>query len=226
MNRLARNALILWSATSFIGLSTYFGYAAVSGIWTDTSTLESSSGATLSSTAWNKILGNLQQLKDASVAPGTIASVKMLQTRAQATYTTSTSGNGVDITPLNITITPKKAGNMVILEWVMHGEVYNDNVFLVKRNGVLLPDATNAGNNRWAGITTPDYEADENSTPMTKTIRIADMNSLDTASTYTLAIRSSGVTAYTVALNRTVGSAGSDHYEAGLSSVTATEVYQ
>lgn len=150
----------------------------------------------------------------------------MLQTRSQATYTTSTSGDGVEITPLNITLTPKKAGNMVILEWVMHGEVYNDNVFLVKRNGVLLADTTNATNNRWAGITTPDYESNEDSTPMTKTIRIADMNSLATATTYSLLIRSSGVTAYTVALNRPISSTGQDHYEAGLSTVTATEVYQ
>jgi len=150
----------------------------------------------------------------------------MLQTRTQATYTTATSGDGVEITPLNITLTPKKAGNMVILEWVMHGEVYNDNVFLVKRNGVLLPDATNAGNNRWAGITTPDFESNEDSSPMTKTIRIADMNSLSTASTYSLLIRSSGVTPYAVSLNRPIGSAGADYYETGLSSVTATEIYQ
>lgn len=87
MNHVTRKILITGSIASFIGLSTYFGYAAVSGVWTDTSTLESSSGATLSSTAWNKILGNLQQLKDASVAPGTIASIKMVQTRTLATYT-------------------------------------------------------------------------------------------------------------------------------------------
>lgn len=97
----------------------------------------------------------------------------------------------MEITPLNITVTPKKAGNMVILEWVIHGEVYNDNMFIVKRNGIILPDATNGANNRWAGITTPDYESNEDSTPMTKTIKIADMNSLSTASTYALYIRSS-----------------------------------
>lgn len=80
---------------------------------------------------------------------------------------------------------------MIILEWVIHGEAYNDNVFFVTRNGNMLADSTNASNNTWAGITTPDYEANEDSTPMTKTIRIADMNSLDTASTYALRLRAS-----------------------------------
>lgn len=42
---------------------------------------------------------------------------------------------------------------MVILEWVVHGEINYNTVFLVTRNGTLLPNATDAGNNRWAGIT-------------------------------------------------------------------------
>lgn len=150
----------------------------------------------------------------------------MVQTRTQATYTTPTTGNGVEITPLNITVTPKKAGNMVILEWVIHGEAYNDNVFLVTRNGTLLPGATDASNNIWAGIATPDYEGDQNSTPMTKTIKIADMNSLSTPSTYALLIRGSAGTAYAFTLNQAIGSVGQAAYETGLSSVTATEVYQ
>lgn len=31
-------------------------------------------------------------------------------------------------------MTPKKAGNMVVLEWVVHGEIDHNTVFLASRN--------------------------------------------------------------------------------------------
>ncbi len=191
MRAVIKNAFVGGAVFSLTVFASYVGYAAISSVWTDTSTLEASSGGLLTSANWNKLVGNVQQLKDSTAAPGTIAQIKAVQTRTQATYVTPTTGNGVEITPLNITITPKKAGNMVILEWNFHGEAYNDNVYLVTRNGVLLPNATDAGNNRWAGITTPDYEGDASSTPNEKVIRIIDFNSLDTPSTYALTMRGS-----------------------------------
>lgn len=80
---------------------------------------------------------------------------------------------------------------MVILEWNVHGEMNHNGVYLVSRNGVLLPNATNGSNNPWAGVTNADYDTDNSSTPNEKVVKIIDFNSLATASTYRLHVRSS-----------------------------------
>jgi hypothetical protein len=189
-------------------LASYLAYAAVSGVWTDTSSLQVSSGSTLSATQWNQLLGNVQQIKNeiATPVPGTVAQVKAVQTRALSSYTAPATGNGTEITPLDIAITPRKAGNMVILEWVVNGEGPHNLNFLVSRNGTILSDASNALNNRWAAITNTDYDPDNNSTPNEKVIKIVDFNSLGTASTYRLHVRSSYSSALTFYLNRPTGS--------------------
>lgn len=179
--------------------SLYFVHAAITASWTNVSSIESTSGATLSAQSWNQILGNLETLKnrvdtlDSKVAvlesPGAIAQIKTVQTRDNSTFSAPVSGNGTVITPLNIVMTPKKAGNMVILEWVVHGEISHNNNFLVARNGILLPNATNASNNRWAAVTTADFDNNDSSTPNEKVIRIVDYNSLSTESTYQLLVR-------------------------------------
>jgi hypothetical protein len=157
---------------------------------------------------------------------GTVASVNMLQTRTQDSYTGATSGNGTVITPLNITFTPKQAGNKVILEFTVNGDGDQDQVFLVSRNDVFLADATNASNNRWAGVAAGAYDQNVSSTPSNYSIRILDLNTLATESTYKVQVRSSGASAKTFYLNRTANnSTGTDDYEATLSVVTATEIW-
>ena len=165
-------------------------------------------------------------LMTTAAAIGTVANVVMVQTRTQATYSAPISGNGTIITPLNLVITPKKAGNRIILEWIVNGEMYHNTVYIVTRNGVLLADTTNAANNRWAGITAQPYDGDTASTPDNAVVKIIDMNSLDVATTYELRVRSSDGAIRTLSLNRTAASAGQDGYEAGLSVGTATEIWQ
>ncbi len=70
-----------------------------------------------------------------------------------------------------------------------------------------MPNATDGSNNKWAGITTADYDANNDSTPNEKLVRIIDFNSLDTATTYQLLVRSADGSNYTFYLNRTVASA-------------------
>lgn len=158
-------------------------------------------------------------------AAGSMFLAAYVQTRTQATYTAPVSGDGTEITPLTLTVTPRKAGNRMLLQWVVVGEVDNETVWLVSRNGVLLPNATNASNNRWAGIVASPYDANHATTPSIYTVRIIDENTLDTASTYRLLIRSSDANAKTLYLNRPVNSAGQDAYEAGLSTGTAMEIH-
>jgi len=157
---------------------------------------------------------------------GTVANVVMVQTREQATYSAPTTGNGTVITPLNLVITPKKAGNRIILEWIVNGEMAFNVVYIVTRNGILLAETTNATNNRWACITAQPYDTDNHSTPDNAVVKIIDMNSLDVETTYELRVRSShNINAYTLYLNRTVDSAGQDCWEACLSVGTATEIW-
>ena len=156
---------------------------------------------------------------------GTVASVNMLQTRTQGDFAAGTSGNGTVITPLNITFTPKQAGNKVILEFSANGEGSTNSVFLVSRNDVLLADSTDASNNRWAGVANMAHDNDDDSTTNNNFIRILDLNTLATETTYKLQIRASGGSANTYKLNRPIGSAGADNYETTLSVATATEIW-
>ena len=115
-----KKSLQAGTAFAFASLGTFIAYAAISSVWTSTTGMEATSSTQLSSSVWNQLVGNVQQLKDSSTSAGTVAQMKAVQTRTQATYSAPGSGNGTAITPLDVTITPKKAGNMVVLEWVVH----------------------------------------------------------------------------------------------------------
>lgn len=156
---------------------------------------------------------------------GSVVKMAMTQTRAHSSYTVLPTGDGVALTSMSLTLTPKKAGNRVVLEWIIVGEGSENVTYLVTRNGVMLAEATNASNNRWAGITPQAYDTDNSSTMDNTVVKIIDMNSLDVASTYELRVRSSNGTTYTLMLNRSMGAVGQDSYENGLSVGTATEVW-
>jgi len=163
-------------------------------------------------------------LQTTAAANGTVANVAMVQTRTQGSYIGSTTGNGTVITPLNLVITPKKAGNRIILEWVVNGEMYMNSVYIVTRNSVLLANTTNAGNNRWAGITAQPYDTQTDSTPDNAVVKIIDMNSLAVETTYELRVRSTSGSTVTLYLNRPQHVEG-DYNEASLSVGTATEIW-
>jgi hypothetical protein len=149
-----------------------------------------------------------------------------VQTREIWTYSAPISWNGTEITPLRLTLTPKKAWNKVILEWIVNGEANHNTIYIVTRNWVPLNDTTNASNNRWAWITAQPYDADIASTPDNTIIKIIDNDSLWIESNYELRIRSSAGAAYTLFFNRTVSSAWTDSYETSLSTWIATEIWQ
>jgi hypothetical protein len=157
---------------------------------------------------------------------GTVANTVMVQSRDQSSFLAPNSGNGTAVTPLTLTITPKKAGNRMILEWIWNGECSNNTVWMVTRDGNPLTDSSNSSNTRWAGITAESYDSDNNSTPDNTYIRIIDFNTQSTSTTYELRVRSSDSSQPTCYLNRTVGSTGTDSYEAGLSSGVAWEIWQ
>ena len=166
-----------------------------------------------------------------------------VQTRTQAVLTSGWGGIqnlinpfGTKITQLDITFTPKKTGNTVVLDWFIFGEMYysSDTVFVVTRTPnsgvgagtpVALPDSVDSSNNTWSGIASGGYDANDGTTPGTLRIKIVDFNTLDVSCTYSVHFRAANNHTSTFHLNRSVNSAGALNHETGLSIGHAQEIY-
>jgi hypothetical protein len=159
-------------------------------------------------------------------SPGSVIQYQSVRSDLRATYASNNSGNGTVITPLNVVISPKRASSMVVVEWVVGGELHQDNVFLIHKNGSLAADGfnTNIGNQRWSGVMTGSYDQNEDSTPANWKIRYVDFPGTTSPVTYSLAVRSSSGGNYTFALNRTLNGASQDAYESMVSFGSAMEV--
>jgi len=165
-----------------------------------------------------------------------------VQTRTQGQFTSGWGGlqnlaniYGTKITPLNITFTPQKAGNKVLLTWTIFGECQygSFNVFLVTRTpnsgvgagvAVALPDSVDSSNNTWSGVSTY-YDGSDDQTPQVITVKIIDNNTLDVDCTYAVHFRASANGTNTFFLNRTVTSTGSFSHNSGMSLGHAHEIY-
>ena len=166
-----------------------------------------------------------------------------VQTRAQSVLTSGWGGLqnlanpfGTKIPTLDITFTPAKAGNKVILTWVLFCEFTSlpNSVLLVTRTPnsgvgagvpVALANSIDAQNNTWSGVAVPNWNVDELSTPETTTIRIMDESTLDVNCTYSLHFRATNNVIVTAYVNRAAASAGGIVHESGLSSGHAQEIY-
>ncbi len=228
MNKLKYHFL-WWLVFLWTVLIWFYSYAALT--WTNVPTTVNTS-TPMTTTLWNNAMTNIinnvnsvQSALDAfSVQVWTVANVVTVQTRAQWTYTAPISWDGIEITPLRLSITPKRAGNKIILEWIVNGECSNDTVYTVTRNWVMLANATD-WTNRWSWVNWQPYNVDTASTPDNAVVRIVDDSTLATASTYELRIRSSNRTAPNCFLNRTVNNAWADSNETSISTWIATEIW-
>ena len=165
-----------------------------------------------------------------------------VQTRAQATLTSGWGGlqnpanlYGTKIPLLDITLTPKKAGNKIILNWSIFCECTfgAETMLLVTRTPlsgaganipVALPDAVDASNNTWSGINLC-YDGDDSTTPQTRTVKIVDLNTLDVECTYSVHFRGANNRTSNFYLNRSGSSAGALDRETGMSLGHAQEIY-
>jgi hypothetical protein len=165
-----------------------------------------------------------------------------VQTRTQSVLTSTWGGAqnpanslGTKIPTLDLTFTPQKAGNRVVLTWTLFAEftALDKAVLFVTRTpntgagagvAVPLPDSVDASNNTWSGVAVPHWSQDESSTPELTTIRIVDNNSLDVNCTYSLHFRASNNIIVTAYINRAAGSAGALIFESGMSLGHAHEI--
>ena len=184
-----------------------------------------------------------------STAPVLVTSVikprfdYFVQTRTQAILTSGWGGlqngsnlYGTKITALDLTLTPQKVGNTVVLTWSVMGEstYAEDTLFLVTRTpnsgagsgvAVALPNSVDASNNTWSGITNVNYDGNDQTTPSTVIVKIVDFNTLDVSCTYSVHFRAANDRTSTFHLNRSVNSAGALDHETGMSLGHAHEIY-
>jgi hypothetical protein len=137
----------------------------------------------------------------------------------------STSG-GRYVTPLDVTITPKFSNSKIFVQWVINFEAHQDMVFRVYRGSTLIGYNTSIANNRWNGVSTPDYDQNNSTTPGQSTISWIDSPNTTSAVTYRVYMQSSSTGSYPFYLNRTYAgnNTGQDYHERMVSYKSAMEI--
>jgi hypothetical protein len=164
--------------------------------------------------------------------PGSILQTVYARSDNRVAYTSPISGDGTTITDLNISITPRSADSILLVNWMINGEVGENNVFVIHQNGALITTTgyegfnNVAGNLRWSGFVSFKYDTDVSSTPSNFSIQYYVLAGTTTTRTYAPAIRSANGTAQTFNLNRTTAGIGSDTLENMISTAVVMEIAQ
>jgi hypothetical protein len=187
------------------------------------------------------IVGQLQGVSNtitmpsghAFAAPGGIIQVIYRRTDARVNFAAPTSGNGTPITDLAVGIAPKKVNSLILLRWMVNGEMHHDTVFTLQISGNLISipgyEGYNAvsGNVRWSGITSGRYDRNEDSTPSNWYIQYVIPAYNTDFRSYNLGVRSSSGSAYIFSLNKPINNtAPATSYEALISTGVAMELAQ
>jgi hypothetical protein len=165
-------------------------------------------------------------------APGSVVQVQTVRSDARVAISSPASGDGITITQLNLSITPKFANSKLIMQWMINGEQHQDNVFLIHRNGLLITTAgatgynSEATNARWSGIASGAYDQNESSTPSNFFIQYEILSGSTATQVFAPATRASSTGAQTFFLNRTYSYLGQDAYENLVSNGTIWEIAQ
>jgi len=176
--------------------------------------------------------GNVISMSRGSVFsfPGRVIQTEIIRSDICSFYNSLTTGDGTPIYPLNITFTPKYSNSLLLIEWMICGEIQHDNVFVIQKNDSLITTAgyqgynSQAGNQRWSGYVPANYDADDGSTPQNWYILYSEISGSTSTRTYTPAIRSGSGSQYTFTLNRTLNSG--DAHEFMVSTGVIMEIEQ
>lgn len=166
-----------------------------------------------------------------TVPSGSVVQTIVVRSDARTSYASNTTGDGTTVSALNLVITPRFASSTIICDWMINGEISQDNMFLIHKNGTLITASGNTGYNsavgnfRYSGMVSGAYDNNDASTPSNFKLLYVDSTTASTASrTYAPAVRASGVTAYTLYLNQTVVGTVGDSYESMVSIGVAMEI--
>lgn len=161
-------------------------------------------------------------------APGMVLQTVWARTDTKSLYSTLASGDGTTITDMNIAITPRFASSLLLITWMINGEMQQDNTFTAHINGAMIstvgyqPYNITVGNFFYSGFATGYYDQNQDSTPTNFVIQYAVPAVNTTARTYAPAVRGGNQ----FSLNRTIASAGADAQENGISTGTIMEIAQ
>jgi hypothetical protein len=165
-------------------------------------------------------------------APGSVVQVQTIRSDSRVAISSPGSGNGVTITQLNLTITPKFPNSKLIMQWMMNGEQHQDNVFLIHKDGLLITTAgatgynAESGNVSWSGIASGFYDQNQDSTPSNWFIQYECVSGSTATQIFAPATRAASSAAQTFFLNRTYNSTGANNYETLVSNGTIWEIAQ
>jgi hypothetical protein len=159
-------------------------------------------------------------------APGVPVQIVSKVYKKQASYGSTSSYR--NIKELDISIKPKFANSKILLHWMINGELHQDNVIRVARDGSYIIHGYNEteGTSRWSGIAAGGYDNNQSSTPENYCIDTYDEPGGTNTYNYQIYIGSSSTTSYPAYINRTYDRAGADAYEAGICFMSATEIAQ
>jgi hypothetical protein len=160
---------------------------------------------------------------------GHIVQVQYVRTDLFPLYTALTTGDGIPIVELSISITPRLQSSMLLVKWMINYEAGADTGFLIHRNSELITDVNFTGYNtqsisRWSSYSTAFYDNDNSSTMSNSFIHYFIPSKTTNLQTFTPAIRSTSGSNQTFYLNRTIGNAGTNGHENTVSAGMIMEI--
>jgi hypothetical protein len=158
--------------------------------------------------------------------PGVPVQIVSKVYKKQASYGSTNSDR--NIKELDISIKPKFANSRILLHWMINGELHQDNVIRVARDGSYIIHGYNEtqGTNQWSGVAAGAYDLNEDSTPENYCIDTYDEPGGTNTYNYQIYIGSSSTGNYPAYINRTYITSGADYREAGICFMSATEIAQ
>jgi hypothetical protein len=142
---------------------------------------------------------------------------------------------GTPVRPAGLSITPKKRNSLIVMTWMLNGEVHWETVWDIYVQNAVASMSQFEGYNRqvvprqrWAGYVSGYFDTQGNTDSTMESFFI--QYSMIAPTTETLyfypAIRASGATAYTFSLNRCAGALGQDSYENAITTGMIMEIPQ
>jgi len=169
-------------------------------------------------------------IEGTGAANNQVVQTVIIRSNTRASYTCTTSGNGTEVTPLALTITPQYSNSLLLMQWHINGEYYWNNLFVIHKNGNLIANTgyegynSQAGNQAWSGIANGQYDNNQSTTPENFSIIYAIPADTAEEQTFTPAVRGAATNLFY--LNRTQSSTGADSNETLVSSGIIMEIRQ